>query len=285
MQTSSFLFLLAGVALAITSCDLLSVDEEASSYPTVYPALERSTLEDMNTSYQSANGNHMCSTLNVYGFTGFSELFFVDGESPCVNRPIVRIEMTNTDTLESAAKKALILNSAYTGVTDTTQLVLKNMEPLPGCIICEGPNENRVNIEWKLTFTDQKVDMVKVLDTEITVFIDAEGVNRIWGNWFADFKIPDFVNFGYKDVQSGMVGWQIDMRNYTGEELIYTVEEEGITQRPQKVHLQVVDENTGNLELRTCWSVSINYSDSETFAGWNAYIDIDEGFLVRLDVK
>jgi hypothetical protein len=274
-----------GVALVITSCDLLTVDEDAKSYPTVYSPLERSTVEEMNASYQAANNHHICSTLNVYGFTGFSELFFVDGESPCVNRPVVRIEMTNTDTLEQAAKKALLLNSAYTGVTDTTRLILTNMEPLPGCIICEGPSENRVNIEWKLTYANQRVDTVRVLDTEITVFIDAEGVNRIWGNWFTDFKIPEFVNYGYKDVESGMVGWQIDMRTYTGDESIYTVKAEDITQRPQKVHLQVVDKDTGNLELRTCWSVSIGYSENDAFAGWNAYIDTEEGFLVKLEAK
>lgn len=264
----------------MTACDLLSVEKRAGEYPTVYPAMNLSDLEQMNTEYQAANDNHICSTLNKYGFTGYSEVFFIDGVSPCMYRDIVRVEMNNTDTLAGAAKKTLLKNSIYTGVEDTSALVLKELLPLPGCIICEGPDENRANIEWKLTFESQVIDTIEVIDTEITVFIDAEGVNRIWGNWHADFVIPPFINYGYLEAQQGLVGREIDMRNFTGEEFIYSIQEEDLNDKPRLVHIPWENEN--QIEMRTCWEVKVAYQGNAEFTGWLAYIDIEEGFLVDL---
>lgn len=286
MRKKLLSLILCSVALGFLSCDLLTVNSEGlSEYPTVYAPLDRGELNSLNEQYQQENEGHICSTLNAYGFTGFSELFFVNGESPCAAREVVRIEMTNTDTLEQAAKRTLVKNSDYTGVVDSSELKLLGMEPLPGCTICEGPDENRVNIEYKLTFGNQVVDSAEVLDTEITVFMDAEGVNRIWGNWFAEFKRPEFVTYGYLEVQQQMVGWQIDMRSYTGEEVIYVVKEEDIESVPAKAHVQNFNEANGKLELRTCWVISIDYPDSQSFGGWVAYVDIEDGFLVKLDKK
>ncbi|MBD3615327.1 MAG: hypothetical protein HUJ22_02050 [Gracilimonas sp.] len=268
------------------SCDLLTISDEALEYPTKYPQLEIGELESLNAEYQSVNNGRLCSTLNEYGFTGFSEILFENGENPCerTNRgdDVVRVEMDNPDTLASAAKKILLKNSKYTGVQDTNKLVLNELLPQPGCINCGRPDEYSANIEWKLTFKNQVIDSAEVLGTEITVFVDAEGVNRIWGNWYPDFKIPDFVNFGYLDVMQGMVGWKIHMSDYTGEDSTYTVQEEDITEIPEKVHLPIVDENSNDLEIRTCWAVPILKSKDENFSGWIAYIDIEEGFLVDL---
>lgn len=267
--------------MGIISCNLLSVDESLADYPTVYSSIGFSDLEQMNEEYQSANNNHICSTLNRYGFTGYSEIFFEDGVSPCLTRDVVRVVMDNTDTLVSAAKKSLQKNSSYTGVQDTSLLTVKEVLPLYGCTICDGPNVNSVPIEWKVTFGNQFVDSVEVLDTEIAVFIDAVGVNRIWGNWYPDFEVPGFVIYGYEEVQENMIGWQIDMRPYTGEENIYTVKEQDVTTIPERVYLPIEDEGDRKMEVRVCWAVPIHY-EGENFEGWVAYVDIQEGFLVDL---
>lgn len=263
------------------ACNLLTVDESLSDYPTVFSSIGLSDLEQMNDEYQADNNGHICSTLNRYGFTGYSEVLFEDGVSPCLSRDIVRVEMDNTDTLVTAAKESLLKNSSYTGVVDTSQLIPTELLPLYGCTICDGPDVNSVPIEWKITFSDQKVDTVQVVGTEIVVFIDALGVNRIWGNWYADFKKPGFVIYGYEEVQQNMVGWQIDMRSYTGEEAIYTVREQDVTNRPKRVYLPYENEDKGQLEIRICWAVPIQY-DGDDFDGWMAYVDIQEGFLVDL---
>lgn len=286
MQKFTLPVVIALIAFGSISCNLLTAEGELSDYPTVYPPLEMGELQELNNEYHQANNGRLCSTLNAYGFTGFSKILFENEEqNPCdrANRTVVRIEMNNTDTLLAAAKRSLLKNSVYTGVKDTSKLVLNEITAQPGCINCGSPNEYSANIEWSLTFENQVIDSVEVPGTEIIVFLDALGVNRIWGNWYSEFKVPEFVNFGYLDVQEGMVGWQIDMRNYTEEDTIYTVQKEDVTEKPYKVYLPV--ENEDGLQIRTCWAVPISNSTNENFEGWLAYIDIKEGFLVDLVAK
>ncbi|HET8865562.1 MAG TPA: hypothetical protein VFM80_07675 [Gracilimonas sp.] len=286
MKKLTFLAIVLTLLLGTYSCDLLTVSLEEQAYPTKYPSLDMAELVALNAEYKKENNGRLCSTLNEYGFTGFSEVLFEDGKNPCerVNRDVVRIGIDNTDTLLAAAKRVIVQNSKYTGVNDSSELVLEEMLPQPGCINCGRPDEYSADIEWKLTFENQLIDSTEVMDTEITVFIDAKGVNRIWGNWYPDLEVPDFVNFGYLEVQEGMVGWEIDMTEYYGEEFIYTVQEGDLTEIPQKVYLPIKSDSGNELEVRTCWAVSIN-TVNLNFPGWIAYIDIEEGFLVDLVSK
>lgn len=263
---------------------MLTISDEALEYPTVYSRIELGELQSLNEDYHELNNGRLCSTLNEYGFTGFSEILFENGQNPCerVNRDVIRIEMTNTDTLLSAAKRVLYKNREFTGIQDTNSLRLRSISPQPGCINCGRPDEYSANIEWSLTFENQYTDSAKVLGTEITVFLDALGVNRIWGNWYADFKTPDFVNFGYVDVQQEMIGMEIDLLQYTGVDTTYSVKSQDLQEIPLKVHYPTERSSSEELEIRTCWAIPINYGLDETFPGWTAYVDIEEGVIVDL---
>lgn len=279
--------LFIGLLSTVMACNLITAEDDGSDYPTSYPVIEYSQLQEMNEVYHENNNYRICSTLNQFGFTGFSDILFGEQGNPCErdNREVIRIAMNNPDTLEAAAKRVLLENQEYTGVNDTSGLVLTEIIPLPGCINCGRPDEYSENIEWKLTFDEQQVDSILVEGTEITVVLDALGVNRIWGNWYSDFKIPDFVNYGYLEVQEGVVGWEIDMRNYTGSEEIYTISSQDVPQKPEKVYLPHLNSNSSSLEIRACWKLDINYNGDEAFEGWHAYIDIHEGALIKLAGK
>lgn len=284
VQKLRLILILAAVLFSATACDMLTISDDALEYPTVYSKMELGELQSLNEEYHELNNGRLCSTLNEYGFTGFSEVLFIDGQNPCErsNRDVIRIEMTNTDTLLSAAKRVLYKNRDFTGVQDTTQLRLKSMLPQPGCINCGRPDEYSANIEWSLTFENQLIDSAEVLGTEVTVFLDALGVNRIWGNWYADFKIPDFINFGYVDVKEEMVGMEIDLLDFTGMDTTYTIQAQDMQEIPPKVHYPMERKNSDELEIRTCWAIPIAYRLDETFPGWIAYIDIEEGIMVDL---
>ncbi|MEX0608932.1 MAG: hypothetical protein WD016_04845 [Balneolaceae bacterium] len=269
------------VFFSSAACGLLSGEQDNSGeYPTLYPRFDITEVEKMTSQYQSENGGHLCSTLNEFGFTGYSEILFTEGESPCLSRDVVRIEIPEQDTLIQAAKKILIKNSSYTGVEDTSALQVKEKMPLYGCTICDGPDVDNVPIEWKITFAEQEMDSVQIKNTEITIFIDAKGVNRIWGNWYLNFTQPEFINYGYVQVQNGLTGWKIDMRNFTGEESIYTVLERDLKQNPFLSYLPL--ENETGLEIRKCWVVPIEYSDGE-FPGWFAYVDVMNGEVLKFN--
>ncbi|MEX0721688.1 MAG: hypothetical protein WD059_13530 [Balneolaceae bacterium] len=280
MCNHRFVGLVIIVSVFISACNLLSVENRNfGDYPTLFPRLDISELEQMNSEYQSSNDGHICSTLNAFGFTGYSDILFPNGESLCLSRDIIRVEINFQDTLLRVAKEILINNSKYTGVEDSSKLQISEIMPLYGCTICDGPDVDNVPVEWKLTFAEQKIDSLTIEDTSITVFIDAGGVNRIWGNWYTDFNEPEFINYGYQQVQNGMVGWQIDMRNYTGQEIIYTIGETNLKQKPYLTYLPV--EREEGLEIRKCWVVPVDYNSKE-FDGWLAYVDVIDGILYKL---
>jgi hypothetical protein len=78
-----------------------------------------------------------------------------------------------------------------------------------------------------------------------------------------------------------MVGWQIDMRQFTGEQQIYTIQPEDLEGRPEKVLFPLENNDQNHLEIRYCWAVPVNYQ-GDNFNGWWAYIDIEEGLLIDL---
>ncbi|MEQ9308763.1 MAG: hypothetical protein RLN90_04860 [Balneolaceae bacterium] len=263
------------------SCDVLEV-AEFPDYPVKIESLEMDALVALNQKYADENSNHICSTLNEFGFTGFSRILFPNDENPCLNREIVRSQLDYSDSLLIAAKSSLLKNVEYTNVTDTSALEVIEIIPLYGCTICEGPDENSVPLEYKISFNIQKFGATEVRNSELTVFVDSIGVNRIWGNWFPEFKSPGFINVGYLEAQKILVGWEIDMNPITGEDVNFTVQEEHVQETPIFEYMPFINEQT--LELRRTWRVSISYKD-DSYDGWFANVDVIDGLLLSVVPK
>ncbi len=253
---------------------------DVSDYPSKIEPVELRELEELNSRYQQGNDNHICSTLNEFGITGFSRVLFPGDVNPCLNKEVVRAELTRTDTLIAAAKKSLIKNVEFTFVDDTTDLVVKDLVPLFGCTICEGPEINSVPIEYKITFESQYYGNTKVRNSNITVFLDSVGVNRIWGNWYPEFTSPGLINIGYLEAQRMLIDWEINMEPYTGENTIFVVSENNLNEVPEFEFYPY--KNEGVLELRKTWKVEISYTD-DSFEGWNANIDVIDGLLLAIE--
>ncbi len=234
----------------------------------------------LNARYQAENREHICSTLNEFGYSGFSRVLFPDDINPCLERSEVRVELSDPDTLISVAKRVVVKNQEFTLVTDSTELVIDEVTPLYGCTICEGPDINSVPIEYKISFMPQTYDGVEVNGSKITVFVDSIGVNRIWGNWFPEFEVPGLINIGYLEAQNMLVGWEINMEPYTGADSIFVVEQKHLQEQPEFEFYPFVNE--GVLELRKTWRVNIRFEDN-TFEGWNANIDVIDGLFLAIE--
>ena len=261
------------------SCEVLEV-ADFSEYPVKIEAKELRELEELNLRYKTENDGQICSTLNEFGYTGFSRVLFPNDINPCLEREIVRIELNRVDTLLDLTKESLLKNQEFTLVSDTSDLEIEEIVPLYGCTICEGPEINSVPIEYKVTFENQNFGNTKVRNSGITVFVDAEGVNRIWGNWFPEFKSPGLINIGYLEAQSMLIGWEINMQPYTEEDVVFTINSEHLVKDP--VFEFYPYENNGVLELRKTWNVEVLYPD-ELFKGWNANIDVIDGLLLAVE--
>lgn len=262
------------------ACEVLEV-ADFPQYPKQIEPLELSELITLNEQYHAQNNGQICSTLNEYGFTGLSDILFEDGINPCTQREVVRIELTRPDTLLPTAKQSLLDNKEFTLVNDTSSLKVIESLALEGCTICEGPEINNVVIGWKYRFANQSMSGMEVADTEITVVLDAYGVNRILGNWYPDFETPGLINVGYNQATELLVGWEIDLEPLTGMDSTFTVTSEHLTMDPYLKLIPFI--NNGVLELRKTWNVPIEYTGNE-FEGWNANVDAFDGALLRLDV-
>tara|TARA_B100000965_G_scaffold406031_1_gene442731 strand:+ start:242926 stop:243780 length:855 start_codon:yes stop_codon:yes gene_type:complete len=263
----------------LASCDLLEVSD-MDEYPVKVNPYTMAELTELNDHYHQLNGGRICSTLNEFGFTGYSRVLFPNDENPCLQREISRIEILDSDSLLDVAKQTLLENQEFTMVTDTSLLELEEVFPLYGCTICEGPETDNKIIEWKFRFSSQKFGNIPVENTEITVFVDALGVNRIWGNWYQEVKSYGLINIGYMQAQESVKGWQFDMNEITGEDYIFTVTETSMTEQPEFRFLPHLNRDT--LELRKSWLVPIMY-DKELIEGWHAYVDAYEGTLLRFE--
>lgn len=271
--------LIVGLIIIVISCEALEV-ADFSEYPVKIEPLELRELEELNLRYHEENGDHICSTLNEFGYTGFSRVLFPGDVNPCLTKEVIRVELNNPDTLVRAAKKSLFRNQEFTLVSDTSKLIVKEVSPLFGCTICEGPDINSVPIEYKITFESQKIGNTEVQNSNITVFLDSVGVNRIWGNWYPDFTTPGLINIGYLEAQRMLIGWEINMKPYTDEDEVFIVNEEHLRHDPEfEYYPYILD---GILELRKTWRVEISYSD-DTYRGWNASIDVIDGLLLAIE--
>ncbi|WP_069132845.1 hypothetical protein [Rhodohalobacter halophilus] len=271
-----YIFLLTFIA----GCDVFNFDEEALIYPTQLEPYEMEQLTELNEQFQASN-DHICSTLNRYGLTGFSDVLFEGQSSPCLNREPVRIELTEPDTLLSLAVETLVMNEGFTGVTDPDKLELSEMEPLRGCIICEGPNIDSRIIEWKFVFNSQQINELDVHDSSITVIVDGLGVNRIWGNWYNDPYIPSRANYLPDEIVEKLDGQTIEWIE-DGELFEHTILADSLNIPTEKTIIPFENSENGNLELRAGWRIEVP-SNQVPFGGWAVFGDKIDGRILLVD--
>ncbi len=268
------------VALLIfTGCDEFNL-EDPFIYPTGIDKLSMEELLELNEAFQEKNPN-ICSTLNEYGLTGFSTVLFEGRASPCLDRETVRVELTRPDTLLDLARKTLVENQDYTGISSAGQLELKEMEPLKGCIVCEGPNIDSRDIEWKFVFAGQKINGIVVYGSTITVVADGNGINRIWGNWYDSPYIPARPNYRAEEIVETISGQTIVWEEADAT-WHHTIEADSLQLPDSKSIIPFENEDEGRLELRSGWEIRVPAQDVP-FGGWIVIGDMIDGRILKVD--
>lgn len=128
MKRLSFIILLSFFVLLL-SCSIIGPNNNDSEYPTTLipnPAVE---LQKLRNEFNELNNYEICSSLNEYGFT----------ESKiCLDREILRVEISDEEKMINMAKASLIKNKKFTNVTDTSLLVVERSSGIRGCVLCDG---------------------------------------------------------------------------------------------------------------------------------------------------
>lgn len=277
IKKHAFLLLLA--LTLFFGCDSLSQEEKVEDYPVFIEQIAPSNLETLNERYHQGNNGLICSTLNEYGFTGFSRVLFPNGVNPCLERKELKQELPYSNNLLLQTKWQLVENSAYTGVTNISELVTKEIISLDGCTICEGKDINNVPLQWKFTFQPQYKNNIEVVGSEIVVYVDAQGVNRIWGNWYPAVD-PGFIEFGSISAVEKMIGKRLSYADEDNQVFELVILKEHIAGNPE-LRFVTIDVNEG-MEIHKVWVINILKED-ENELRWQSYISTITGEI--LDVR
>ena len=247
-------------------------------YPYTYQQLDLGELSSLNSAYQYQNNGRICSTLNEFGLTGFSRVLFPNDVNPCLSKPVIRVELPFSQWIIDQAKASIIANADYTEIEDPFLLRVEDTLPLYGCTICEGPDINSVPIEWKLTFAGQSKNEIPVEGTEITVYVDAAGVNRIWGNWY-QIQDPGLPVIGYIEAREELVGMTLNYQTSEGQIIPQEITSEHIQEVPGLIFSPIEREDL--LEVRKCWTFEITNAETGEVQ-WRVYQDIITGEIVKV---
>ncbi|MBO6621495.1 MAG: hypothetical protein JJ892_01285 [Balneola sp.] len=261
----------------LPGCESLSLNDKVDEYPVIIERLNISDLEILNQKYHEKNNKQICSTLNEYGFTGYSRVLFPDNVNPCLNRNELKQEIPFNNDLLIQGKQILKENSEFTGVESTESLVLKDITSLNGCTICEG-DINSVPLQWKFTFQPQVINDIEVMDSEILVYMDKNGVNRIWGNWFP-VTDPGFVDFGSVAAKEKTLGMKVRYADSMNRVFEQHITENHISGEIELKFVAIqIDER---LEVHKVWVFNILQENTEDVR-WNIFISTVSGEVLKV---
>ena len=278
MIRKEFAYLFIFFTAFYSGCESLSPNDKVDEYPVFIERLNISDIQVLNQKYHEKNNGQICSTLNEYGLTGFSRILFPNDVNPCLNRNEIKQEAPFSNDLLSVAKQVLKENEEFTGVESIESLILEDVTPLNGCTICEG-NINSVPLQWKFTFQPQIVNGIQVMDTQILVYLDINGVNRIWGNWYP-VTDPGFVDFGSVAAMDKVIGMKVRYANSKNQIFEQAITEKHLSGEPELKFVAIeVDEG---LEIHKAWVIKLLQDDTEEVR-WNIFINTVNGEI--LDVK
>jgi hypothetical protein len=255
----------------LTSCDLFTL-EEGIIYPSTYHHLELDQVLSLNEEFRNLNDDQICSTLNEFGFTGFSELLFENGVNPCADREIVLIAMNEPDTLDLYVQSVLLQNGKFTGVKDENSLSLLSIEPYRVLPINEGPGVGSEVVEWRLVYGNQIEESVEIPSTEIEVIVDALGVNRIWGHHYPELYIPLMPNVD-PDKAQGIVN---DLQNLQAKLPFCSSPDEIQITNSKKV---IQNKNDDLVEIRIGWA-AIGSVDTGIESDCSFIVDFMDGSII-----
>ena len=272
----AYLFLFFGAFYI--GCESLSPVDVNEDYPVFIERLEINELRVLNDVYHQMNKGLICSTLNEYGFTGFSRVLFPNDVNPCLNREEEKQELPYNDEFLELVKLKLIENAAFTGIRDIENLTLTEITSLYGCTICEGPDINNVPLQWKFTFEPQQLNGIIVSGTEVVVYLGSNGVNRIWGNWYQVVD-PGFIEFGSSEAKNSVVGMKVRYANEKNQIFEQEITEAHIVEAPELRYVGVkVDDG---LEIHKVWILKVLQHNSSQIR-WNIFFSTVTGEVLEV---
>lgn len=241
-------------------------DSTNGDYPTTIQPLSAAKLTELTSEFNALNDKRVCTPLNEFGFIKYKLTY-------CLTRKIQRIEIKDEASKIRLAKETLLKNTKFSGITDTSALVVKRSTPLRGCIKCDGSDGDTVPIAWRIEFENQVYKNIEVKETRIVAFLDTNGVYMMGGNWYPDIFIPDKDIFSVEASKKNLIGTEITWYGWGGKN-VFVVESDSFSSNVRKVIIPFKNNNA--IELRLTWKFYVGGSS------WAIYVDTTTGETVGI---
>jgi len=235
------------------------IDSSEITYPTTINRIDTDQLSQMRYEYHQTNF-FVLTSLNQFGYCDCCDDF---GSSYGSSPPAVLNEVSETYATE-IAEDFLILNKVYTGILkkDKIRYSKKDYE------------EIGADIYWHFKISNQIVDSLEVLYSQVVIKVKNGKVTWCVGNWYPEIYIPTEFNYFQEDVKSILVDTVICHSGSWGDTWCETVTD-SILEESNFRKVIVPIKTVSKIELRVSWEINIPHPIYYKF-----YVDVITGKII-----
>lgn len=252
-------------ALLLFGCEsLLTSEQQGGDYPVIIERLTEGERQALTEKYKTNNDHDFyCASINEYG---------LNDSKVCPKREILRVEIKDDEEvrMQNIAAEFLVRNQEFTNVEEKEQLKIEQSYGLSGCLKCDGSEDDKTTIGWRILYESQTYEGVNVENSRLMVFLDSEKVYAVNGHWYQEIVIPSIDQLDHDDARELLIGKEFTYYNWTGKQTI-TISEDSFEEYQDRVIFPYETEK--GLELRVCLVVEAGI--------WYFYIDSITGKLVH----
>lgn len=257
--------LLMALLLALAGCDSLGGGDSAETrvcearragenYPATLTALSGAEIANRTNAFHRESDGQICSGLDAFGLTSG------DG---CITPGETSDETLDRESAVTLAKQELAAYQRYTNVDAASALRVGRADLLQGESL------------WRVTFRDQVYKGRRVRNTDILVWLSANGIFRISGHWYREIVFPqEYIS--RKEALQCAIGHEVSYYDWTGSHTLRVLEES--LPPADSVEMSVLPHRVKDeLQLRVVWEFEL----SDSF--FRLYIDAARGKVVDTD--
>jgi len=259
--TINIMFKTLAIILAIfiltMSCEKVVEYNIPENYPTTFKKLSSNSLLQMRVSYALKNP-YMTSSLNDFGFC------YWFGDPLNVGIPPFQNIITQSEATE-LVRNFVSNNSSETGVKDPNDLSFYRVKTYTGS---DGA------IRWSFISSNQKIDTIEVLHTELLIYLTNKEVSMCIGNWYHEIFIPTEFNVNQTKAKADLIGKVVTHYRFEGPKYTVTISEADLVESITGLKVLPI-KSEDIIELRVCWQIN--------FPGpvyYNIYVDVMTGNIV-----
>lgn len=237
--------------------NLISEAGHLTNYPYTIYAKSADEIAVLQSEFDSLNENKICMVLDQFGFTD---------DSHCQEKTVEE-NIVDQKKILSLVKSALVKNSKFTNVLDTSNLKVKKFDQV-----------GRSPFHHKIFFEEQVVEGLTVEESRIDVFFYGDYVYRIEGSWYPEIPIPP-KEYGYSVSEAkNKIIWK-KFEYYCWSQMEITITRQSILDEyTERCIYPIVSDKS--IEFRVVYRFSIGRGVPQR-PSFHIYVDIITGEIIK----